>query len=137
MSILVASDGELEARLRSLVPGRRLFFEFREGIAGAWTELRGGDECILFGYPAEAETRWFQVFEPPRRGHNVATQALERIVFARGISVVVVTGERAAASVRRGVAAHPSVRVLTPEPGEGCGGFLRRAAGKLAVEAGP
>ncbi len=127
MTVLVTSTGELEEPLRRLVPGKRLFLELHEGLGGAWTELRGTDECILFGYPAHPTTLWFRVFDPPPTSHNAVTQALERMIFARGISTVLVTDPAMLATVKKGASAHPAVRISAARGSETPGEFLRRA----------
>lgn len=129
--LLVVSVGEVEVPLRRLLPAGTLFLEFTEGLGGAWTEPDGEYERLLFGYPAGSALPWFRIFDSEPDAHNVATLALERIVFARQVSVVAVVDDRALAPVRRALRVHPSVRPLTPGTGEGREAFLRRLSGQL------
>lgn len=92
-------------------PADVLFFVPDPTVGGAWTELRGGHEVIRFGYRPDGEFPWLRIFEVPEQGHNVATQAIERIVFARGVERVEVRSAELMPIARRGTASHPAVVV--------------------------
>ena len=93
------------------IPADALLFVPDPTVGGAWTELRGGREVIRFGYRPDGQFRWLRLFDVPAKGHNVATQAIERIVFARGISEVVVLDKELVAVAKRGTEVHPAVKL--------------------------
>ncbi|MCC6547907.1 hypothetical protein IT570_12145 [Candidatus Sumerlaeota bacterium] len=86
----------------------RLWFEFRHGLAGAWTALKAGEEIVTFGHPAASPNRWFRVLTPPQDRHNAASLALERIIFARRITTLVICDCSIQAVALKGSAVHRS-----------------------------
>lgn len=107
----------LEATARAVagkLPPEALLFVPDPTVGGAFSELRDGREVIRFGYRPEGRFRWLRIFDVPPTGHNVATQAIERIVFARRISDVVVLDIELLPIAVRGVAAHPGVKLHPP-----------------------
>ena len=100
-----------EEALASL-PEEDLVVWLEPQLGGAWTEYRQGREVIRFGFPQDSKNRWFRIFEVPRKGHNVLSQALERMLFAREIGVLNISGPEPLWQVaRRGAEKHPSVAV--------------------------
>jgi len=110
--------------LRVLSPGRSagpkpdagvLWLEPTPDLGGAWTEMRGGAEVIRFGFPAASRSRWFQILSDPGRRHHVLTLALERIVYARGVSVVEYDSEELVPMLRRALRLHAGVQLRRAE----------------------
>jgi len=103
---------------------------FVPGLGGAWTELWNGREVIRFGYPQSARSPWFRVLDPSPGDHHCASLALERIVYARRITEVVVAEDVLAPAARRGLRQFPQVELRV---------FSRReeALNHLALQAPP
>ena len=87
--LLVGTEFPPDVSLQRSKRTHAVVVEFREGLAGAWTVMRSGIEVVQFGYPAASRNRWFQIFTPGRT-HNAATLALERMLFARRITTLVI-----------------------------------------------
>lgn len=70
-------------------------------VGGAWSELEGAREVIRFGVPPSAASRFFSLAVGPTQTHTALSQAIERIVYARGIRCIkVMAPELMAAAVR-------------------------------------
>lgn len=104
-----------------------LFMELRAGIAGAWTELRGGREVVLFGYPANSTHRWFQFQADVNAGHSAASLAIERIVHARKRNALAILHGSVKNVAMRGIRVHRSaVTEYTREEREPIADFITR-----------
>jgi len=103
--LALAARDFAEAELNALPPDA-LAMCLRPGLGGAWTEVRGGREVVIFGYPANAESRWFRHSAPRDARHTAVSLAIERIVYARGIAIVAVLDTECSAAAHRGAAVH-------------------------------
>ncbi len=106
---LYISESTFDEERLAALSDEALFMEVSRGTAGALTDLRSGREVIIFGYPADARSPSFQVFEVPRKGHHALSLAIQRIVYARTIRNVIVDSDRLKAVVDYSVSCYQGV----------------------------
>lgn len=87
ITLLITTSPISDDQLSSL-PQDHLVMELCPALGGAWTEWRCHREVIRFGFPENSPNPWFHPLAPPKSGHNILSQALERMVFARGINKI-------------------------------------------------
>ncbi len=125
--LFVAEHFSALPEAKALKDDYRVMVELREGLAGAWTEHREGEELIAFGYPAGSGNKWFQPFRVLKGRHNVLSLALERMIFARRITTLVICDCSIAAVALKGAAIHqPQLIVHSRNDGEAMGAFFSR-----------
>lgn len=115
--MVIFQEAHWEALVEQKPPDNTLFFTLVRGLGGALTEIRQEYEVVRFGYPEKPESQWFQVWKDPgKKRHHAATEALERIVFARRIGRIILTEPQWEAMVRRGIAIHHETSLATCQP---------------------
>ena len=118
-TLLVTTCAFSDAQLRSL-PQDHLILELCPQLGGAWTQWRCNREIVQFGYPPNSPNPWFHPLAPPKSGHNILSQAMERMVFARGINQIKVAQEELIPIATYITALHPNaVSLCTDESHKG------------------